>query len=291
MIEQSTVEAALAAGLEGGADFAEVFVEDRRSTSAVLDDGRVEDVASGRDRGAGVRVVVGGTTGFAHTADLSEASLVAAARDAAAGAVGSGNAGAAVELNEVHAPNPNPVSVLPEEVDKAHKVALLGTAEQAARAAGAQISQVSARYSDSRRRILVANTDGVRQQPSTFSRLHDSERNVESRGGVGWLADSDDAGSQGCDREHPGAQEREEPTRHSGSLCPADNDRPTGPTNGLWAACDWLYCRDGRWRPVEPGTFPLAHGAASRVGRLRAYGNAINAKAAQAFIEAVMEAA
>ncbi|MCB1271683.1 MAG: TldD/PmbA family protein [Microthrixaceae bacterium] len=161
MIEQSTVEAALAAGLEGGADFAEVFVEDRRSTSAVLDDGRVEDVASGRDRGAGVRVVVGGTTGFAHTADLSEASLVAAARDAAAGAVGSGNAGAAVELNEVHAPNPNPVSVLPEEVDKAHKVALLGTAEQAARAAGAQISQVSARYSDSRRRILVANTDGV----------------------------------------------------------------------------------------------------------------------------------
>ncbi|WP_231940803.1 hypothetical protein [Acidovorax sp. RAC01] len=34
--------------------------------------------------------------------------------------------------------------------------------------------------------------------------------------------------------------------------------------------------------------FPLAHGARSRVGRLRAYGNAINAKAAQAFIECVM---
>jgi DNA (cytosine-5)-methyltransferase 1 len=47
-------------------------------------------------------------------------------------------------------------------------------------------------------------------------------------------------------------------------------------------------CRDGKWRPVEPGTFPLAHGATARVGRLRAYGNAINAEAARIFIEALM---
>jgi DNA (cytosine-5)-methyltransferase 1 len=61
----------------------------------------------------------------------------------------------------------------------------------------------------------------------------------------------------------------------------------TGPTNGFWGAADWLLCRDGKWRPVEPGTFPLAHGATSRVGRLRAYGNAINAQAAQVFIECI----
>ena len=64
---------------------------------------------------------------------------------------------------------------------------------------------------------------------------------------------------------------------------------PTGPTNGYWRAADWLLCRDGKWRPVEPGTFPLAHGAPARVVRLRAYGNAINAKAAQVFIEGVMD--
>lgn len=60
------------------------------------------------------------------------------------------------------------------------------------------------------------------------------------------------------------------------------------PTNGHWRDADWLFCRDGKWRPVEPGTFPLAHGASARVGRLRAYGNAINAEAAIAFIEATM---
>jgi hypothetical protein len=62
----------------------------------------------------------------------------------------------------------------------------------------------------------------------------------------------------------------------------------TGPANGLWRDADWLLCRDGKWRPVEPGAFPLAHGTPARVGRLRAYGNAINAEAALAFIEAVM---
>jgi DNA (cytosine-5)-methyltransferase 1 len=67
-------------------------------------------------------------------------------------------------------------------------------------------------------------------------------------------------------------------------------DLRTGPTNGHWADADWLACRDGKWRPVEPGTFPLAHGAASRVGRLRAYGNAIVAQAATAFIVASEEA-
>ncbi|WP_250438746.1 DNA cytosine methyltransferase [Delftia tsuruhatensis] len=61
-----------------------------------------------------------------------------------------------------------------------------------------------------------------------------------------------------------------------------------GPTNGRWAAADWLLCRDGKWRPVEPGTFPLVDGAPSRVGRLRAYGNAINAQAAETFIRCVM---
>lgn len=61
-----------------------------------------------------------------------------------------------------------------------------------------------------------------------------------------------------------------------------------GPTNGYWADVDWLSCRDGKWRPVEPGTFPLAHGTPARVGRLRAYGNAINAQCAETFILAVM---
>jgi DNA (cytosine-5)-methyltransferase 1 len=58
--------------------------------------------------------------------------------------------------------------------------------------------------------------------------------------------------------------------------------------HNFWSECEWLPCRDGKWRPVEPGTFPLAHGSPARVGRLRGYGNAIVAPQAQAFIKAYM---
>lgn len=63
-----------------------------------------------------------------------------------------------------------------------------------------------------------------------------------------------------------------------------------GPVNGFWRDADWLYCRDGKWRPVRPGSFPLADGVPARVGRLRAYGNAINIEAAAAFIKSYMAA-
>jgi DNA (cytosine-5)-methyltransferase 1 len=55
---------------------------------------------------------------------------------------------------------------------------------------------------------------------------------------------------------------------------------------GRWAGADWIYCRDGKWRPVESGTFPLAHGVPARVGRLRGYGNAIVPQVAAAFVAA-----
>lgn len=64
-----------------------------------------------------------------------------------------------------------------------------------------------------------------------------------------------------------------------------------GPTNGVWRDADWLFCRDGKWRPVEPGSFPLVAGTPGRVGRLRGYGNALVAPQAQGFIEAYMEIA
>ena len=61
--------------------------------------------------------------------------------------------------------------------------------------------------------------------------------------------------------------------------------------HGFWSDADWLGCRDGKFRPVEPGTFPLANGIPARVGRLRGYGNAIVPQVAAEFITAFMGAA
>ena len=65
------------------------------------------------------------------------------------------------------------------------------------------------------------------------------------------------------------------------------NRRADAPMLG-WDAADWLFCRDGKWRPVGPGTFPLAHEAPARVGRLRGYGNAIDAETLTQFYAAVI---
>ncbi len=144
-----------------GADFAEIFAEDRRSASAILDDGRVEEVVSGRDRGAGVRVVAGDTTGFAHTADLSAVGLAAAADAAAAAARRGGGGTQTVGVSALQNPRRLEVRIPPEEVSKDRKVALLTAADAAARSAGGAITQVSARYGDGRRRILVADSEGL----------------------------------------------------------------------------------------------------------------------------------
>ena len=53
-----------------------------------------------------------------------------------------------------------------------------------------------------------------------------------------------------------------------------------------WATVEWIECSDGKARPTQPGLFPLAHGVSGRVGRLRAYGNAIVPQVAEAFIRA-----
>ena len=161
LVDDALVQRVVAAGMERGADFAELFVEEKRSSSALLDDGRVEELTSGRDRGAGIRVVVGDSTGFAHTSDLSEEGLLAAARTAAAAARGAGSGATVVALEPVDAPRPNRVRLLPADIPKARKVELLVAADQMARAEGSAITQVAARYADSRRRILVANSDGT----------------------------------------------------------------------------------------------------------------------------------
>jgi TldD protein len=161
MLDEQLLHTTIARALRRGGDFAEVFVEDRAASNARLDDGRVEELVSGRSRGAGVRVIRGETTGFAHTADLSAAGLEAAADAASTAARGTEGPKEPIALERRDAARPHEVSVFPHEIPKAKKVELLQRADAVARGRDDSISQVSVSYADSRRRIQVANSDGV----------------------------------------------------------------------------------------------------------------------------------
>src|SRR5438876_215695 len=161
MIDEAVLQRVLGVALRTGGDFAEVFAEDRRASSASLEEGKVEELTSGRDRGAGIRVIRGETTGFAHTADLGENGLREAAEAAAAAARSTPGGVQVAALTRREAPRPHDVEILPEDVPKARKVELLLRADEAARSEGDAIRQAAVGYGDSRRRILVANSDGL----------------------------------------------------------------------------------------------------------------------------------
>lgn len=82
------------------------------------------------------------------------------------------------------------------------------------------------------------------------------------------------------------ARHVDEASRRPGTARPA---AAAGPTNGAWSNADWLFCRDGKWRPVEPGARAMAPRTPEHVGRLRAFGNAISPQVAATFVVASLE--
>ena len=159
LLDRDLIQKTISTALSNGGEWAEVFVEDRQSASTEFDEGRVESMVSSRDLGAGVRVTVGEATGFAHTADLSSEGLKEAALAAAAAAQG-GHQVEPVALRG-EGVSRNRAEVLPSTVPKTRKVELTRQTDAAAREVDGAITQVSVRYSEGRRRILVANSDGV----------------------------------------------------------------------------------------------------------------------------------
>ncbi|MBW7852607.1 MAG: DNA cytosine methyltransferase [Rhodospirillales bacterium] len=131
---------------------------------------------------------------------------------------------------------------------------------------------------------------GARSQGRLGMRERPDQRAAGSTGLAGGLADAD-----GRIVGHGALQRGREYRCQPQDGGAAGQDRPlvdpagTGATDGLWRNPDWLICRDGLWRPVEPGTFPLADGIPGRMGLLRGYGNAIVPPLAAEFVTAFLE--
>ena len=56
-----------------------------------------------------------------------------------------------------------------------------------------------------------------------------------------------------------------------------------------WRSVEGIKCADGKTRLIKPGLLPLADGIPTRVGRNRAYGNAIVPQVAASFIKAFLQ--
>ncbi|MEO8477119.1 MAG: TldD/PmbA family protein, partial [Actinomycetota bacterium] len=160
MLERGLIDEVLRAARRRGGSFAEVFVEERSSTSIRLDDGKVEELTTGLDRGAGVRVAHGTTYGYAYSNRLDRDSLLQAA-DAASAALRGEAPGAVVDLTERVGPGTNRVERAAGELPAADKVAWLRELDDSARAYSPEVTQVTGMYGDSLQRRLIATSDGA----------------------------------------------------------------------------------------------------------------------------------
>ena len=158
LIEPAVAERVLARALASGGEFAEVFAERRGGLSISIDESRIEAVQSGAEEGAGVRVVSGGTTYFAHVDGLDPADLERAAEEAASAL--RGERAQPRPLRAV-ATTPQPIERRPEDVPAERKAELLRELDERGRAQGGEIAQFSASYGEARREVTVANSDGL----------------------------------------------------------------------------------------------------------------------------------
>ena len=159
MLDRELVHEVLEVARRKGGDFAEVFVEEKTSTSIRLDDGKVEELTTGSDRGAGVRVTRGTTYGYAFSNRLDRESLLEAA-EAASAALRGDAPGVVVDLTARIGERRNRAERPAADVPAATKVGWLREVDETARGVSSEVAQVVGVYGDSLQRRLIAASDG-----------------------------------------------------------------------------------------------------------------------------------
>ena len=159
-LTQTDLERYLAAALEAGGDYADLYFEHTTVSSLLLDESLVKTATEGISMGCGVRVLAGEQTGYAYTDDLEPEKIIKVARIAARIARGPARVSRLGLAEASPTNNLYPVALPATDCDLAEKLALIRRADQAARAYDARIHQVRVTYGDQIRHVLIAGSDG-----------------------------------------------------------------------------------------------------------------------------------
>ena len=158
----------LSAALSGGGEYADIFMEDTRINSMVLQDGKVSQAQQVCLYGAGIRAVKDGRTGYAYTMDLGERAMLQAARFAA-GSMSQGKGGAGISSLPPSTAGMQGGAVedlwaeaaSPRLLDPAATRQLLQKVEEKARSLDASVIKVKAYVSQRSQEVQFASSDGT----------------------------------------------------------------------------------------------------------------------------------
>lgn len=159
MLDKVILERVLEEALKRGGDFAEIYIEEKQLSNVFCEDDRIEKVNSGREKGAGIRVIKDGKTAYVYTSDLSEEGLLKAATVA--------------RHASVNGKDPHPIALspkqptftisckrLPDAVSFDEKIEHVLAANKRARDVSDEIRQVTVAAGDLHKKVIIANSDG-----------------------------------------------------------------------------------------------------------------------------------
>ena len=171
MLNENTVAKILEYGLQQGADFTEVFVEDSVDSSINLLDQKIEEINSSNSFGIGVRLLYGNEAYYGYSSDPDEANLLKLT-----GNLGqSQKEGQSVDMQSLQPQSIEDIhhiAVNPETVSKSERVELLRELDNKTRNHGDDIQQVTVNMSEKKRSVLIANSEGLWAEDSrNYSRM------------------------------------------------------------------------------------------------------------------------
>jgi TldD protein len=190
-VDEATIAKVMAELTANGADAADLYFQHTRVNFLGMEDGIVSRADSEIAQGVGLRAVVGDQTGYAFTEDLTLASMLAAARTAAAIASGS-RVVPPQAFNPKNSGDLYRTQVAWIDVGVDSKLPLLQRVDRLARAADPSVDKVSVYWADSDERVLIATLDGhliTDHRPMTrLSAQVTATRNGESQSGFSNIA-------------------------------------------------------------------------------------------------------
>lgn len=159
MLSKDDLQEVLQLAVAKGGDFADIFIEEKKTVGVACEADKIERINSGIDAGAGIRVISGETTAYAYTNDLSKEGLSKIAGVVSAASAG-GRQDVSFDLREVKPIVDFTIDEMPDKVGIDEKVDMVNRANQTARSFDNRVKQVSIGIADVIQNVVIANSAG-----------------------------------------------------------------------------------------------------------------------------------
>ncbi|MDI6729548.1 MAG: TldD/PmbA family protein [Thermodesulfovibrionales bacterium] len=160
MIDDAILQKLIKRVLSNGGEYADIFIEHRKSTAVQLEDDKIEKVIAGATAGVGIRLIYSGKTAYAYSNDFSENVLMDLADTVSKAAAGA-ERDIIIDMKRKSPEVTFLIKKYPGTIPMSEKIALVKLGNDAARKFDQRIKQVNVMYRDSCQRVKIYTSEGL----------------------------------------------------------------------------------------------------------------------------------